>query len=126
MFDKIFDVLLGSFSQQLNANPKLFWLGVLFLGAAMGTIFGFMQIVKVILRALRKKDSHGIPRIILVLSPLALGYGFMWAHHAFFPIFLHKQMVVLGLLLGGLNILIYEAWKRRANFKISIGKSDGK
>jgi len=57
MFDKIFDVLLGSFSQQINATPKLFWMGVLFLGAAMGTIFGFMQIVKVILKALRKKDS---------------------------------------------------------------------
>jgi len=126
MFDKIFDVLLGSFSQQLSANPKLFWMGVLFLLTSMGTIFGFMQIVKVILRALRKKESHGIPRIILVLSPLALGYGFMWAHHAFFPMFSNMQKVALGLLLGGLNILIYEAWKRRANFKITFGKADGK
>lgn len=126
MIDKILDLFFGGFAAEFQKNPKFFLLGAAFLVLAMGTIFVFMQTLKRVIRGFRKSENHGIPLLLLIVAPYPLGYGFMWLHHAIFPIFNHSQMVAIGIALGIVNVAIYHLWKLRTKIRITFGKTDGK
>lgn len=99
---------LGSFFQQtLGALGALVVADLPWLVPAMVVIFGLVQLLKIVVAAIRRKKKHGLPKIVVICGVLIIGVLYAWGagyrhHHP-----CSFAMILEGIGLGSTNISLY-------------------